>query len=357
MAEVAIVVPFYNAGELFRRCLLSIQAQTMKDFIVVLVDDRGRDKSIDVAREFARVDKRFIVLRNPKNMGAGASRNQGIEWVLGGINCKYISFVDADDFIAPDFLERLVNAAKKTKSPIAVGRGILCKSDGETETFGQAITAKNGVFVKPLEKLKGYVCWGRIFSIALIKKYNLRFPVDPNNILMWGEDWFFAFQAAAYSERVVCDNMAIYFYCENPNSCFLGEIAKKNNKAHSDVLTRFKMFADWCRTAPVAGQKEYEKFARKIFLDNTINFLSICDDAIYSQQAYARLRLVLLEFPSEFRRIAKEHDYLKGRVENILAAETAKDFLRTEKIRALKNKARAVADRLTWGWTSRGKEE
>lgn len=98
---VSIVVPVYNAGEYLRETLESIAQQQLKNFEVICIDDGSMDDSYNILEEFARKDKRFIIMRNSGNIGAARTRNIGLQLAKG----EYVTFWDADDYYRPDCLQ------------------------------------------------------------------------------------------------------------------------------------------------------------------------------------------------------------------------------------------------------------
>ena len=105
--KVSVILPVYNPGPGVEKCIDSLRGQTLKDIEMIFVDDLGTDGSMDKIRAAAAQDARVRILTNEKNLGQGPSRNAGIEAARG----EYLSFVDPDDFVAPDFLELLYQRA------------------------------------------------------------------------------------------------------------------------------------------------------------------------------------------------------------------------------------------------------
>lgn len=101
MANISIIVPVYNSGKYLRKCLDSIFSQTYKDFEVIAINDGSIDKSSKILEEYENNHKNMKVLDNKINLGAGISRNKGID----ASNSEYIMFVDSDDYILPCTLE------------------------------------------------------------------------------------------------------------------------------------------------------------------------------------------------------------------------------------------------------------
>lgn len=103
--KVSVIIPVYNVLPALRGCLMSISAQTEKDWECICVDDGSTDGSDKVLDDFAVRDLRFRVCHQP-NAGVSAARNRGLQMAKGEIVC----FADADDFVEPDWLENYVRA-------------------------------------------------------------------------------------------------------------------------------------------------------------------------------------------------------------------------------------------------------
>jgi len=113
MPAISIIIPMYGVEKYLRRCLDSVQNQTFKDWTAVCVDDGSPDKSGEIAEEYAKKDKRFIVVHK-ENGGLSDARNFGMPYAKG----KYIMYLDSDDFIHPQTMEIAYELAKKEKSDI-----------------------------------------------------------------------------------------------------------------------------------------------------------------------------------------------------------------------------------------------
>ena len=111
--KISIIIPMYNVEKYLRRCLDSVQNQTFKQWQAICVDDGSPDKSGEIAEEYAKKDKRFIVVHK-ENGGLSDARNYGMPHATG----QYIMFLDSDDFIHPQTMEIAYNTAIKNKSDI-----------------------------------------------------------------------------------------------------------------------------------------------------------------------------------------------------------------------------------------------
>ncbi|MCQ2562122.1 MAG: glycosyltransferase [Alphaproteobacteria bacterium] len=113
MPAISIIIPMYGVEKYLRRCLDSVLNQTFTDWTAICVDDGSPDKSGDIATEYAKKDKRFIVVHK-ENGGLSDARNYGMPFARG----KYIMYLDSDDFIHPQTMEIAYNLAVKNKSDI-----------------------------------------------------------------------------------------------------------------------------------------------------------------------------------------------------------------------------------------------
>jgi glycosyltransferase involved in cell wall biosynthesis len=116
MGKIGIVIPAYNVGKYLACTVEGVQAQTVQDWELVIVDDGSKDHTADVARECGANDAR-IRLVSQANGGVSAARNVGFRSL--GPDCDYVIFLDGDDVWRPNALERLLTALES--HPEAVG--------------------------------------------------------------------------------------------------------------------------------------------------------------------------------------------------------------------------------------------
>lgn len=116
MARVSIVVPFHDAEPYLAACLESLQAQTWRDFDVVMVDDGSSDDGAAVAARFAAEDRRFRLFRRGHG-GLGAARNTGVEEAGG----EFLVFLDGADLLPRHALETMTAILDTTGSDLVSG--------------------------------------------------------------------------------------------------------------------------------------------------------------------------------------------------------------------------------------------
>ncbi|MCM1224685.1 MAG: glycosyltransferase [Lachnospiraceae bacterium] len=113
MGEISIIIPFYNAQEYLESCTDSLKKQTYPYFRAYFIDDGSTDDSVQRLKDFT--DDRFIILRQ-QHMGVSAARNLGLKHSDG----DWLSFMDVDDELMPNYLEELIKAAKNNQVDVVL---------------------------------------------------------------------------------------------------------------------------------------------------------------------------------------------------------------------------------------------
>lgn len=113
MNKFSVIVPAYNSASKICRCVNSIISQSFKDLEIILIDDASNDDTLAKMEYCASKDPRIIVFHNNKNMGAGYSRNIGIEASSG----NYVTFVDSDDFLLAKTYEGVNGVIQDSSNP------------------------------------------------------------------------------------------------------------------------------------------------------------------------------------------------------------------------------------------------
>lgn len=125
---ISVIVPVYKAEKFLDRCVQSILRQTFQDFELILVDDGSPDKCPEMCDAYAAQYSFVTVIHSP-NRGVSSARNLGLKAAKG----KYIKFVDADDYLGPNHLKILCDAAEQTGASWVWGRQTWVTKDGMGE--------------------------------------------------------------------------------------------------------------------------------------------------------------------------------------------------------------------------------
>ena len=223
-----MVVPVFNVAPYLARCVDSILQQDHASLQVILVDDGSTDGSGEMCDGFE--DPRIEVIHQV-NAGLSEARNTGMGRVAG----EYVTFVDSDDWLAPDFVSRLLHLLVEHDADTAVA-GLLRTSDeaatiavvsGEVRVLDrdQAMMALNGALHTVLT-----VAWAKLYRTSTLK--GVTFP--PGRL---HEDEFTTYRALAASRRVVVSDRQLYFYWQRPDS-ITGMTPKQRN--WSDVIAAYR---------------------------------------------------------------------------------------------------------------------
>src|SRR5574344_68168 len=113
--KVSVIVPFHNVEKYLKKCLISIQNQTYKNFEVILINDASTDESRKVAEAFSNNDQRCTIY-DVNFHKISKLRNYGLEIASG----KYIAWIDSDDFVSNQYIENLHDAIKNSNTDISV---------------------------------------------------------------------------------------------------------------------------------------------------------------------------------------------------------------------------------------------
>ena len=107
MPEVSIIIPVYNNEQYIEKCIQSVLNQTFENFEVIVINDGSTDKSGEILEKLNREDSRIILIEQ-KNQGVAVARNRGMNKATG----KYITFVDGDDYLKNDYIEKKTTILK-----------------------------------------------------------------------------------------------------------------------------------------------------------------------------------------------------------------------------------------------------
>lgn len=119
MPTISVIVPVYKVEKYIHRCVDSILGQTYADFVLILVDDGSPDGCPAICDEYAEKDSRVVVIHQ-ENGGLSAARNAGIDWVFANSDSQWLTFIDSDDWVHPEYLQRLLEAAEDHNVSVSI---------------------------------------------------------------------------------------------------------------------------------------------------------------------------------------------------------------------------------------------
>lgn len=193
---VSIIVPVYNAQKCIDRCLASIISQSYENWELILVDDGSKDESLAKCQAYAQKDSRIRIIHT-ENRGVSSARNTGLDNACG----EYITFVDSDDTIHPDFLsECLQNTADLIVANYERPNDV--KELHYVEATPYLVFQQNAI--RPV--------WGKVYSRKIIEENHIRFDTK----IRFAEDTIFVLQYCLHIQTVAYVFKHLYMYAEPP---------------------------------------------------------------------------------------------------------------------------------------------
>lgn len=250
---VTIIVPVYKCEKYIAKCLYSIINQTYKNIEIFTVIDGDFDKSKEICERMSKKDSRIKVIVK-ENEGVSVARNIGIEAAQG----RWIAFVDSDDYIANEYVSKLVLAADEKCADIVIcdyysveknrvnkrhflniDETVISTVD-KTELVTSCIVSTNISSDNDVTNIG--VPWGKIYSREYLVNNNLRFVPGLKRM----QDAIFNLYAFSNTNKIVYIRDNLYYYYRNAESSTLGyredydltidmffdEIKKYNDKYH-----------------------------------------------------------------------------------------------------------------------------
>lgn len=198
---ISVIVPVYNVERYLEKCIESICHQTFSNMEIILVDDGATDNSGFICDEWALRDSRIRVIHK-ENGGLSDARNAGIEIASG----SWLAFIDSDDFITADTIERMYEAASGNDCQVSVCNMVRIYDDGTTESFycpATELTVYRGN--ERLETLKQPSVCNKLFRADLFR--DVRFPKGK-----FYEDTFVYHILAHQAKRIALTGHDGYYY-------------------------------------------------------------------------------------------------------------------------------------------------
>lgn len=273
---LSVIVPVYNVCQYLERCLNSLCAQSYRNLDIVLVDDGSTDGSGELCNKYANKYS-YIKVVHILNAGVSNARNIGLSQIHG----EYVTFVDADDWLAEDFLETGMDVLADTSADIFMSGFTKSYEDGINIKFGKNTDRAmvlgsqeciDKIFVvKRKQKNQGlfWGVWGKIYKTSLWE--NVRFDTN----LTMGEDAIAFWDVLKNINNLIYKPVTGYFYFQRMDSA-THTMSVKNIL---DYLKMYQYFYEKSRNMDKKWLKDYFKYRYDMERVNTVYQLA-CRDAI-----------------------------------------------------------------------------
>lgn len=240
MTKISVIIPVYNVENYLKKCLDSITNQTLEDMEIICIDDGSTDSSPDILKEYSKKDKRIKIITK-ENEGQATARNLGIKEAKG----EYIAFIDSDDFIEPEMLEKLYTKAKDNNLDIAMCK--IATYDNQTKEIKDNVWYYMlGVFrdfemdIFSHKDTKEFTCnisvtpYNKIYKTSLLKENSILFPEG----LIFEDEKFF-FDTYLRAKRVSIVDEFLYYYRVSRKDPLLTSPRKMTTQTSSQFPSRF----------------------------------------------------------------------------------------------------------------------
>lgn len=272
--DVSVIINTFNNENSIQRCLHSVVYQTFTEFECVVVDDCSLDKTCSVCECIIKKDNRFRIIRNKVNLGCSLSRKIGLEHSEG----RYVVFIDGDDWMECDYLEKLYGKAILDNADLVYcdyyeEDGVIVRhipQNIEKKTKVQIIAAMASYDPFTVSSL-----WNKLVRRDLIVK--TEFPKE-----RYGEDMYISLQLAHYSVSSSYVSEALYHYWINNSGsmCNNPEMESERRLAMYDICEKILRFLE----AHYSNKDQFEPYL-SIRMNKTA--LRIYEDSILRKKRNA----------------------------------------------------------------------
>lgn len=240
-----------------RRCLDSVENQTYDNFEVIMIDDGSTDESVKICDEYAMKHHNFYVIHE-KNRGSSLARRYGIEKANG----EWLAFVDADDDVHPEYIEKLYKACIKYNVKIATCDmqriGVDDKPSAISFSSTQLLNYES--LMKHFFNYDFWGFWGKIYRKTIFE--NIYYP--PYNI---NEDYVVMAQLFEKCETVAYNPCPLYYYRNNPQG-------QSNSKLTQHIMDEYYNKL-WVSNFYKKNDKKYFPFAQSQLTETVIKLNNI----------------------------------------------------------------------------------
>ena len=219
MVKLSIIISIYNCEKYINECLQSVCEQNMKEIQIICIDDCSQDDSLQKTRKFAQKYNFVEIYENEKNIGLGATRNRGIQYALG----KYVMFLDADDYIEKNILDKVILYAEEENADILLFDMLMFLDAGNESGFNGRQRIRKYAYIPQRgieilcqlianKEMSGTACGG-IYKKEYLNSQRIAFNEDGQH-----EDIPFTFNALLNAHKVCYLHDTVYYYRQRRDS-------------------------------------------------------------------------------------------------------------------------------------------
>ncbi len=227
--KISIIVPVYNVENYIDKCLSSLVNQTLKDIEIIVVDDDSPDNSKSIIEKYVKKYPNKVRYFHKENGGQGSARNLGLKKAKG----EYIAYVDSDDYIDLEMMEKLYNKAIEDDSDIVICGNREVNASGKELNINYASTYNNPI----IDLLYGNMAvWNKLYKRNILN--NLFFREK-----LWYEDLDFTTKLILSTNKISFVNEPLYNYVVRSGSTMNNTNYQRNLElldAFDEIIKYFK---------------------------------------------------------------------------------------------------------------------
>lgn len=214
---ISVIVPVYNGERYLKNCIESIETQSYEPLEIIVINDGSTDGTAEVCEKLAQSYENLSFITT-EDLGVSASRNHGITLAKG----ELLTFVDADDRIHPQMLQRLYGAMERTGSDIAGCRFTIWNTEREWEIVANSVPVSDQThkLYEKQEYLSDQIlcgnsrCWSKLYRKSLLEQMHTGQWFREGMTI--GEDMLFLMDLLPKTETIVEIDFHGYGYYRNP---------------------------------------------------------------------------------------------------------------------------------------------
>lgn len=322
MAMVSVVVACYNVEKYVEEAVRSVMNQTLRDVEIICVDDCSRDETPAILERLAAEDSRIKIVRHAHNQGTFAVRCHGIQEATG----EYITFLDADDWIAAETCKDALRVAKERNVDIVQFAPVLFETqdmtpekiqilERDTAPCRESLPREEGALVNAcfVQRKFSWTLWGKLFKTCVMKKASQFFD---NERLLMAEDLLHCFMALVFAKGYAGLDRPYYHYRQGTGITAINQyIPVERMEAFAQEYQVYGLLSQWLENLQVKEKyRQALEFVReKVYQDMYYVFAH----RLYSSD-HARAAEILAQYwPAEELAIAmnwglhKEESWIK----------------------------------------------
>ena len=236
--KVSVIIPVYNAEKFLPKSLDSVINQTYKNLEIICINDGSEDSSSEIIQSYKKNDNRIKAIEHENNKGLSGARNTGINAASG----DYIYFLDSDDYIDSDYIEKMVQNISTTDSDIVMNRNVVTVDENNNiidNTLQGQKKFKDDSYINIKEQTHDVFCsvWSKIYNRKFLLENNLIFPEG-----YIYEDMYYHYITFVYAKKVYFFKGSKYYYRRRNYT-----ISQKMNKDSDKIIKVFELIYDFYR--------------------------------------------------------------------------------------------------------------